>query len=93
MTKTIDLHKLNVEQATSKVILALSEAQEKKLSSLEIITGYGSGALRARTIELLESENLTYIEEGPMVIVYFFNNNEDENDDNFSDIEYQKKFQ
>ncbi|UUD35738.1 Smr/MutS family protein [Mycoplasmopsis caviae] len=92
MTKTIDLHGLSVEAATSKIILALDEARSNQLTLLTIITGYGSGTLRTITIDLIEQENLDYIEEGPSVIVYLLNDSNLDTDNDFFD-EYNKKFQ
>ena len=52
----IDLHGLDVNQATAKIITALDEFEY----TLEIITGKGTGALRTLAEDIVIQENYNY---------------------------------
>jgi len=61
----IDLHGLDVNQATAKIITALDEFDY----TLEIITGNGTGALRTLAEDIVVQENydFEYIQGGILV--------------------------
>jgi len=52
----IDLHGLDVNQATAKIITALDEFDY----TLEIITGNGTGALRTLAEDIVVQENYDF---------------------------------
>ncbi|MBU4690681.1 Smr/MutS family protein [Mycoplasma sp. ES3157-GEN-MYC] len=60
MIYSIDLHGFSVEEATSRILLALQYAEEQDYDYLDIITGHGTGAMKVTVENLLNEENYDY---------------------------------
>ncbi|QBF34497.1 DNA mismatch repair protein MutS [Mycoplasmopsis phocirhinis] len=70
----IDLHGYDVNQAISKLEIALFEAQEQGYDMLEIITGNGMGVLKVVVEEYLREGNYEWeIERQGVYLVYLQN--------------------
>ncbi|WP_036458986.1 Smr/MutS family protein [Mycoplasma leonicaptivi] len=59
MNKTVDLHGLEVYQATPKIQIAILELVKNKYNETLIITGKGTGALQTEVERLIKNHNLT----------------------------------
>ncbi|AIA29535.1 hypothetical protein MCFN_01970 [Mycoplasmopsis californica] len=70
----IDLHGCNVEQAISKIILGLANAENNSYDCALIITGKGTGAMKTVVEEYLHSEGLEFelIREGNYLIPIYY---------------------
>ncbi|WP_051630133.1 Smr/MutS family protein [Mycoplasma simbae] len=70
MTYRIDLHGYNVEQAISRIILGMLNAQDQGYDNVLIITGNGTGAMKLTVEEYLTSENIDFeiIQEGNYLV-------------------------
>lgn len=60
MYKKVDLHGMNINEATAAVVLAISEAENNRIDTLEFVTGLGVGILSLTVEQLLDSYNLPY---------------------------------
>lgn len=79
----IDLHGLNVEEATAVLMNALFSFSSSFDYKLEIITGKGEGILKMTVLNILDDEGYEYKSEEGRVIVY---KSEDEDEDDFNDL-------
>ncbi|QJG66799.1 Smr/MutS family protein [Mycoplasma phocoenae] len=71
--KKIDLHGLDIQEVTSKVLNAIYSLNNSNDDSVELITGKGTGALKLRVEELLDEEGVDwdyYNADGTSFIVY-----------------------
>ncbi|MGP1451267.1 MAG: Smr/MutS family protein [Metamycoplasmataceae bacterium] len=96
-SKEINLHYLNVNEATPIIYNSLLEFKNDNfIYELNIITGKGTGALKLTVLEILDKDfpNLKYIEQnnGGSILVRKFNNDDNDDELNYEDINYNDCF-